>query len=282
LLYEMRTSWEDAAVSSGTTIEGSVRYRVSRGLETFVAWRAHEIVVICEGLKRELVRRGIPATKITVVPNALSADMFDLASAEQVAAIRRRYGLQSAKVIGFFGSFFEWEGIDALVNALPSVRASLPAAKLLLAGGGRQEAELRGLVKERGLDEHVIFAGRIAHDEVRAFYRAVDVVAYPRVPDRLTEMVTPLKPLEAMAQGTPVVASNVGGHRELVVDGTTGFLFEAGKTEALATQLLEVLTGAADVARTVAAARSAVDRERRWSVVAERYLPVYARLGGSR
>jgi PEP-CTERM/exosortase A-associated glycosyltransferase len=279
LVYEMRSSWEDAAVSSGTTTAGSLRYRFSKMLETFVARRADEIVVICEGLKRELMSRGIADSKITVVPNALPAEMFDLPPPEQIAAIRARYGLERAKVIGFFGSFFEWEGIDSLVAALPAVLAVVPSARLLLAGGGRQETELRRLVEQRGLLDQVIFAGRIAHDEVRAFYGAADVVAYPRIPERLTEMVTPLKPLEAMAQGTPVVASDVGGHRELLADGKTGFLFTAGDIDALAAKLLHVLHGTATVPQVVAAARQVVERERRWSVVVERYVPVYARLG---
>jgi glycosyltransferase involved in cell wall biosynthesis len=92
-------------------------------------------------------------------------------------------------------------------------------------------------------------------------------------------MVTPLKPLEAMAQGTPVVASDVGGHRELLADGKTGFLFTAGDIDALAAKLLHVLHGTATVPQVVAAARQVVERERRWSVVVERYVPVYARLG---
>jgi PEP-CTERM/exosortase A-associated glycosyltransferase len=279
LLYEMRSSWEDAAVSSGTTTEGSLRYRLSRMLENFVTARADHVVVICDGLKRELIGRGIAADKITVVPNALPEEMFDVPTPDQVAAIRKRYGLERARVIGFFGSFFEWEGIDLLIAALPAVLAAVPEARLLLAGGGRQETKLRALVEQLGLRDHVIFAGRIPHDEVRAFYGAADVVAYPRVPDRLTEIVTPLKPLEAMAQGTPVVASDVGGHRELLTDGKTGFLFAAGDTAALGEKLLEVLGAGPALDRVVAAARDMVERERRWSVVVERYLPVYARLG---
>jgi PEP-CTERM/exosortase A-associated glycosyltransferase len=279
LLYEMRSSWEDAAVASGTTSEGSLRYRASRALETILVRRADEIVVICEGLKRELLGRGVPAERITVVPNALPAEMFERPGNDARARIRARYGLTEARVIGFFGSFFEWEGIDSLVAALPAVLAAQPDARLLLAGGGRQEQELKRLVERLGLASRVIFAGRIAHDEVRAFYAAADVVAYPRVPDRLTEMVTPLKPLEAMAQGTPVVASDVGGHRELIVDGETGFLFAAGDVPALAAALTKVLAAAAPIGDIVAAARRTVERERRWSVVAERYLPLYARLG---
>jgi glycosyltransferase involved in cell wall biosynthesis len=190
--------------------------------------------------------------------------------------------LESAKVIGFFGTFFEWEGLDALITTLPRVIESVSDAKLLLAGGGRQAPRLRALVEDLRLADKVVFADRVPHRDVLAFYAAADVMAYPRVRDRLTEMVTPLKPLEAMAQGVSVVASDVGGHRELIENGRTGFLYPAGDERALAEALIGVLTSQnVDVRRIVEDARGYVERERRWSVIASRYLPIYERLLGA-
>jgi len=281
LVYEMRSSWEDAAVSVGTTTMGSPRYRLSRALETFAARRADAVAVICRGLERELVSRGVDAHKITVVPNAVAADMFESPSAADVAATRARFGLSDCRVIGFFGSFFEWEGIDALIASLPAVLAAVPDTRVLLAGGGRQEPALKTLTQQRGLADKVIFAGKIPHADVPAFYGAADVMAFPRVSERLTELVTPLKPLEAMAQGRPVVASDVGGHRELISDGQTGFLYAAGDNDDLARKLIDVLTERAPVREVVARARHYVEMERRWSHVAEAYLPIYDRLRSS-
>jgi PEP-CTERM/exosortase A-associated glycosyltransferase len=278
LLYEMRSSWEDAAVSVGSTQEGSIRYRLSRALETFVVKRANAIVVICEGLKSELVDRGVSAEKITVVPNALSEDLFDAPPSERVVDVKRRHALADTRIIGFFGSFFEWEGIDCLIRAMTIVLESVPDARLLIAGGGRQERDLHELVATLGLKDSIVFAGRVPHDDISAYYVAADVMAYPRLPDRLTDMVTPLKPLEAMAQSTPVVLSDVGGHRELVVDGVTGTLFKAGSHEDLAQKLLAVLSDQDYSDRTTARALEYVRRERRWSEVADRYLPVYQRI----
>jgi PEP-CTERM/exosortase A-associated glycosyltransferase len=278
LLYEMRSSWEDAAVSVGTTTEGSLRYRASRALETFVARRADEVVVICDGLRRDLIARGIPERKVTVVPNALSPELFALADPARAAAVRARFGLERNRVIGFFGSFFEWEGLELLIAALPEVAVAVPDVRLLLAGGGRQDAALRALTKQLRLESHVIFAGRIPHEDVLAFYRAADVTAYPRVAHRLTDMVTPLKPLESMAQRTAVVASDVGGHREQIDDGRNGFLFKAGDRSALARRLIEVLTRTVDVDAAVAAGRARVERDARWEVVTQRYVEVYERM----
>jgi len=278
LVYEMRSSWEDASVSVGATHEGSLRYRLSRALETYVARRADAIVAICEGLRTELISRGISDDKITVVPNALSEPMFVRPDAAAAEAIRQRFSLTGKKVIGFFGSFFEWEGVDILVRAMPLVLQNEPESRLLIAGGGRQEAELRNLVSALNLDHRVIFAGRVDHGDIPACYAAADVMAYPRVPHRLTDMVTPLKPLEAMAQGTIVVASDVGGHRELVADDETGLLFKAGDREDLAARLLAVLRRDVDVDGIVARADEAVRDERRWSAIVERYGPVYDRV----
>ena len=279
LVYEMRSSWEDASASVGVTTEGSLRYRLSRALETFVVRRADAVVVICEGLRQELLGRGVPDERITIAPNALPADVFREPPQSEVAAVRERYALSGHRVIGFFGSFFEWEGIDDLVGVMPDVAAAVPDAHLLLAGGGRQEQTLRDLVADMGLETRVTFAGRVQHDEVMALYQVADVVVFPRVPGRLTDMVTPIKPLEAMAQGTIVVASDVGGHRELVRHGETGFLYPAGSREGLARAVCDVLQRTDSLAEVRDRARSFVSGERRWSVVAQRYLPLYENLG---
>jgi PEP-CTERM/exosortase A-associated glycosyltransferase len=281
LLYEMRSSWEDAAVSVGTTCEGSLRYRVSKALETFVIGKADAVVVICEGLKNELLARGVTEEKITVVPNALPPEMFELPAESAVADIRKQYVPQDSKIIGFFGSFFEWEGVDELVQVLPLVVEAVPDAHLLLAGGGRQEGKLRALVSRLGLDQKVTFAGRVSHTDIKSMYGAVDVMAFPRVSHRLTDMVTPIKPLEAMAQKAVVIASDVGGHKELIKDNNTGLLYPAGDREAFAETIIRVLQNPESFSEMRARAREYVEMERRWSVVAERYLPVYEALGYS-
>lgn len=278
LLYEMRSSWEDAAVSSGTTTEGSIRYRLSQALETSVIRRAQAVTVICDGLKQELIGRGIAESKITVVPNALPGGMLEPGEPARSAALRQRFGLHDKRVIGFFGSFFEWEGVELLIEALPKILAAEPAARVLLVGGGRQQDYLHRLVSTLGLSSSVVFAGRVGASAIRDFYGAADVMVYPRISERLTEMVTPLKPLEAMAQGTAVIASDVGGHRELIRDAETGFFFPAGDIDALAAKVLEVLGAGSAIGEVTQAARQFVERERCWSAVCDNYVQVYERL----
>ncbi len=277
VVYEMRSSWEDAAVSSGTTTEGSARYRLSRWLETQVLRGADAVTTICEGLRTEAVARGVPPQRVSVVPNAVDAVAF-AARPGNAPEIRRRFALDGCTVVGFIGSFFAWEGLLLLVEALPAVLQRRSDIRLLLVGGGNEEAALRDAVGRLKLENRVIFAGRTPHADVPSFYDAVDILAYPRLPIRLTEMVTPLKPLEAMALGKAVVASDVGGHREMIEDGVTGVLFRAGDAAALATAIVRVASDPALLQRLREAGPPYVRRERTWAGVVPRYRAVYERV----
>jgi PEP-CTERM/exosortase A-associated glycosyltransferase len=277
LVYELRSSWEDAAVSSGTTREGSLRYRASRALETYVLHRADAITTICNGLRNDVISRGIRADHITVVPNAVDAGGLTRRLAVS-SNLRARFNLEKRFVLGFIGSFFAWEGLPLLVDTLPRILAARPDVRLLLVGTGVDEPAIRARVLHHGLDEIVILAGRLQHEEVTAAYDAVDILVYPRTPMRLTELVTPLKPLEAMALGKALIASDVGGHRELIDDGVTGVLFRAGDSAALAAAVLRLAAdGALRRALEVAGPRF-VREQRTWAQVVPRYAPVYRSL----
>jgi len=277
LLYELRASWEDAAVSHGTTTQGSLRYRLSRFLETWVARRAEHVVTICEGLKADLLSRGLSEDAVTVVGNAVDRELLEQLSADTPDTETDNL-LQGRTVIGFFGSFYSYEGIDLLLDAVAGLMNRHPRILLLLLGAGPEDEALRARACELGIRNHVHFAGRVPHARVAAFYRRVDTFVFPRRSLRLTEIVTPLKPLEAMAAGALVVASDVGGHRELVEHGRTGLLFEAGNRDDLISVLDDALTRPDSVAAIREAAREHVTIHRTWPKVAAGYTPVYEAL----
>jgi PEP-CTERM/exosortase A-associated glycosyltransferase len=278
-LYECRALWEDAAVDHGTTRAGSVRYRLTRGLETWVCRRADAVTTICEGLRADLAHRGLPQERITVIPNAVDLAQFTPAG-PRPAALARELGLGQRTVIGFIGSFYGYEGIDLALAALPLIRSQVSDAALLLVGGGPQEPALRE--QARALADAVVFAGRVPHERIASYYDLVDLLVYPRRSNRLTELVTPLKPLEAMARRRPLVASDVGGHRELIEDGVTGTLFRAGDERALAAAVVRLLGDRAAWPARLDAARAYVERERSWSASVARYEQVYERLAAAR
>jgi PEP-CTERM/exosortase A-associated glycosyltransferase len=277
VVYEVRAFWEDAAVDHGTTHEGSLRYRFSRALETRALNQVSHAFTICEGLRRDIVARGVRAAKVTVIPNAVDVDAFN-SDGIRDAALARELGQHGCTVIGFIGSFYAYEGLDLLLDAMPRLLSSRPDVRLLLVGGGPQDAELKSHAQSLGLGDKVVFAGRVAHAQVQRYYDLVDVLAYPRRSMRLTELVTPLKPLEAMAQGRMLVASDVGGHRELIRDGVTGFLFRADNAESLTDRLLQAL-GQRDLwPRMRDAGRRYVETERTWRASVERYRAAYEAL----
>lgn len=276
VVYEMRASWEDAAVDHGTTTENSLRYKVSRALESFALRHADQVTTICEGLRGDIRIRGVADDKITVIPNAVNVATFQFGT-EPDPAYQARLGLAGKTVLGFAGSFYGYEGLDLLIDAAHVLVDKYTDLRVLLVGGGPQEARLKEQVLRLGLQDRVIFTGRVPHSEVQRYYELIDVLAYPRLPIRLTEMVTPLKPLEAMAQGRMFVASDVGGHRELIRHGETGFLFNAGSVEALAESIDDVLARRADWPRIREQARRFVEVERTWETSVSRYRGVYER-----
>ncbi len=279
VVYELRASWEDAAVDHGRCREGDLRYRASRALESWVLRRADQITTICEGLRSDILSRGIPSRRVTVVPNGVDPLQF---SAEGIPdpALRAELGLARCDVLGFIGSFYEYEGLHLLIGALPAILARRPTIRLLLVGGGFEEQRLRALVRATGVGPSVVFAGRVPHDRVQRYYDLVDVFVYPRLSMRLTELVTPLKPLEALARRRLVVASDVGGHRELIRNGETGYLFRTGDAADLAATVLRLLDAEGEWPRLREAGRRLVETERNWKASVARYREVYAALLG--
>ena len=280
VVYEVRAFWEDAAVDHGTSTENGLRYRATRALETYALKRADAVTTICEGLRKDIVARGIPAEKVTVIPNAVDIDKFSVGGSADLD-LKAKLGLQGSRLIGFIGSFYAYEGLDILLRAVPALSAERPDLRVLLVGGGPQDAQLRQLAKDLGIADKVVFTGRVPHDQVQKYYDLLDVLVYPRLSMRLTDLVTPLKPLEAMAQGRILAASDVGGHLELIADGKTGVLFKADDPASLAAKVGALLEEQEQWPALRAAGRQYVEVERNWSVSVSRYKQIYGRLTGA-
>ena len=281
LVYEVRAFWEDAAVDHGTAREGGLRYRLTAASESYVLQGADAVATIAEGLRREIVKRGVPAGRVTVVGNGVETEVPtpDPAAVER---LRQELGLGGKFVVGFIGSFYAWEGLDVLLRAYPLLAREVPEAEILLVGGGQEDSALRALARDLGIESHVRFTGRVPHDAVDQYYALMDLACFPRKAIRLTELVTPLKPLEAMARGLACVASDVGGHRELIRPEETGFLFRAGDEEDLARTVARLAARRRQLEPVVAAARRFVESERTWKASVARYAPIYEALVGAR
>ncbi|WP_115367283.1 TIGR04063 family PEP-CTERM/XrtA system glycosyltransferase [Alteripontixanthobacter maritimus] len=278
VVYEIRAFWEDAAVENGTGREGSVKYRLTRALENRAVAGADAVFTICHGLRDDLIKRGFDGGKIGIAPNGVDLSLFGEPPSRD-AALADRLGIgANGPVIGFVGSFYDYEGLDDLIAAMPLLLEREPDAQLLMVGGGPMDAALRAAAEVSPAGDAIHFAGRVPHREVERYYSLIDILALPRTRSRLTDLVTPLKPLEAMAQGTLVAASDVGGHRELIRHSETGVLFAPGDPAACADVLAAMSADRSgwDAMRTVARAHVAAHHD--WSRNIRRYQDVYHHL----
>jgi len=274
VVYECRAFWEDAAVDHGTTKEGSLRYRITKMLETYVFKNVQAVTCICEGLRHDIAQRGVAENKITVIPNAVNIEKFPFAQ-QADEKLKQQLDLQDKTVLGFIGSFYAYEGIPLILGALPTILKQHADTRLLLVGGGPQEKIIKDKVKELQLEPYVIFTGRVPHDQVQDYYNLVDIFVYPRLAMRLTELVTPLKPLEAMAQGRLVIASDVGGHKELITDKENGVLFKANDKDSLAISVLDLLAQPETWPAMRQKGREYVEQDRNWTKSVSNYKQVY-------
>jgi len=273
-VYEVRDLWENASVDRGKFRDGSAPYRLARGMETRVLARADAVVTICEKLRDVLAPRTGRPDRLAVVGNGVDTHSFTpLAPTPEN---RIRWGLEGKRVIGYVGTFQPYEGLETLIDAMPHIRQRQPAAHLLITGSGGEEQRLRARATELGLDPYITFTGRLPHNEVKEAYALADLMVYPRLMTRTTAITTPLKPLEAMAMGKPVIVSDVPAMHELVRPGETGLLFRAGDRADLADKCAQILSEPARCDELGRCAREWVLAERQWPHLVARYGAIYA------
>jgi glycogen synthase len=273
-VYEIRSPWEDAAVEKGDMSEQSLRYRLTRGAETFLTRRVDAVVCICEGLRRELGERGLPAERLHVVPNGVDVARFIPRPPDD--ATRTRLGLQGRTVVGYLGTFFGFEGVVDLVEALARlIKGGRDDLAGLIVGTGTTYEACREIAQRHGLADRILHPGHVPAEEVERLYSVMDVLVYPRRSFRITELVTPLKPLEAMAMEKAVIGSDVGGIRELIQDGVTGLLHRSGDVGVLAATI-EKLADDPNLRRRLGRqARAWVAEQRDWKHIVPQYVSIY-------
>lgn len=285
-VYEVRGLPEETWAASHPTPEtreraaASERFALVRAKETELALGADHVVTLSGTMREELAGRGVPRERITVVPNAVD-DALLAAAAPSPAEARARLGLRpGGALVGTVSSVVGYEGLDTVLRTVALLRAQGHDVAALVVGDGVARPGLLRLAAELGIAEHAHLPGRVPRDLAPTYLAALDVVLVPRRPDRVTRLVTPLKPVEAMAVGRPVVASDLPALAEVLspLDGgaPAGVLVAPDDAEAWAGAVGGLLTDDAARAALVAAGR-AVAAERTWSRLVARYTDVYAR-----
>ncbi|MFQ1634157.1 glycosyltransferase family 4 protein [Aeromonas veronii] len=278
-IYEVRGLWEVTRMSRQPEWQGTEHYEMTKRLETESALYADHVITITEALKDEMVNRGVDKRKITVVPNGVDTTRFGISSRN--LELESRLALHGQLVIGYVGSMVDYEGLDLLIKAVEILEArKLTGFKLLLIGDGAVKPDLERQVHESGLSDIVIFTGRVPHDSVEHYYSLIDICPFPRKALPVCEMVSPLKPFEAMAMGKVVVSSDVAALAEIVKDGVTGLLHRKDDPNDLANKIEQLIMNPELRSRLGLAAREWVVAERDWKVIAKRVDTVYRNLLG--
>ncbi len=273
IVYELRAFWEDAAVDQRKTSRASLRYSFARRLETYVVRRADAVVGIARSILQDLQTRGIPPEKLFYVSNGV--DPLRFVPRPRDSDLADSLGLGAGPTLGFIGTLFPWEGIAWLVQAAAALRKTGTAFKLLIVGDGAEAEQVRNAIQENDAGSYISFLGRVPHDQVERYYSVMDVLVYPRRSMRLTELVTPLKPLEAMALSKAVLGSDVGGVRELIEPEVTGVLFKPGDVQDFGRQAFRLLQDP-ELRRALGGrAHQKVVAGKDWKVLARTYESVY-------
>ncbi|WP_225826013.1 glycosyltransferase family 4 protein [Streptomyces naphthomycinicus] len=255
-------------------------YRMRRELETHCMREADLVLTLGAAMKAEIVARGVPEERVLLAPNAV--DETFLAPPPDGAPVRARLGIAPDEyVVGTVGSLTPHEGIGTLLHAGVELRRRGVPLRLLIVGDGPERAALQRLAARLGLDADgtALFTGRVPHDQVRFYYAALDVFAVPRTDERVCRLVTPLKPVEAMASGLPVAASDLDALRELVEPEVNGRLIQPDSPLSWADELEMVLYSHKQRLDWGVAARAVVARERTWDRVAATTREAYRSLG---
>jgi PEP-CTERM/exosortase A-associated glycosyltransferase len=273
LVYEIRAFWEDAAVDQSKTTMRSPRYYVSRQLENFVVNRADAVVGIAESILAELRSRGVDSQKLFHMPNGVDTDSFQPMPKD--AELAAKVGVGGVPVLGFIGSLFYFEGISWLVRAAVELHRRGLRFKLLIIGHGEDAEAVTREIAAAGAQDYILFPGKVPHQEVKKYYSIIDVMVYPRRSIRLTELVTPLKPLEAMALRRAVLGSSVGGIRELVDNERTGLLFAPENVDDFCRQATRLISDCALRSTLAYQGRDMVLQEKQWNRIAARYHKIY-------
>ena len=283
VVYEVRGFWEDTWLSrypDAAERASSELYQRNRELETRCMLAADLVVTLGEAMREEIVARGVPAEKILIVPNAVSAEF--LRPLPDATTLRQELGIKpDEQVVGVVTSLVPHEGIGTLLEATAMLRARGVPARALIVGDGPERAALQRQAAQAGLADAAVFTGRVPASEVRQFHALLDIFVVPRTPDRVCQLVTPLTPVEAMASGLCVVTSEVKALTEIVKHEVTGMQTVPQDPVSLA-DCLERLIYSPDIRRKLGDnAREWVARDRTWAHNTARYRDAYARLGAT-
>ena len=271
-VYEMRGMWEESAVASGRWKAGGLAHRRFRRMETKVLREADSVICISETLRQEAISRGVSEDKISVVPNAV-----DIVTQQEESELlhEMKEKLQGKLVVGYIGSLRELEGVDLTAKAVSILKEQGVDVNFFVLSSESGQDELRDYCESLGIAEQSHIVGPVPHEQVAPFYDLIDIFVVSRPDTRVTRLVTPLKPFEAMRSGRAVVMSDLPALAEIIEDGKTGLLYPAGDAQKLSKVIHELLEDESKRAKLGNNAQSWIIENRTWGNVTAKIPSIY-------
>ncbi|RAU19174.1 glycosyl transferase group 1 [Nitrincola tibetensis] len=276
-VYEVRGLWEVTQASTQPEWMDSDRYHLMKSLESLASREADLVITLTEELADELVARGTSRDRIQVVPNAVDADRFKPKAADP-KLLKQLNIKPNIPVIGYAGSAVAYEGLELLLEALAELKKAEIEFRFVLVGDGKVIDLVKAKAKALKIENECRFTGRIPFDQVPNYLACMDIMPIPRLSSAVTEMVSPLKPLEAMAMAKAVVLSNVSPHKVFAGNNERGRLFQKDSVASLTETLKELIANPNERERLGQAARQWIEKERTWNQVTSHYSSFINRL----
>ena len=267
VIYEVRSLWEEREKKQAKSFPKRIVLKAITNLETFCMRKADKVIVINKELEKEISLRGVK--NISIIPNGVNTSLINVQSTEKI-------GITEDIVFGYVGSISPIEGLDLLAKASKELESENLNFSVRIYGDGVFLEPLKQLVRQLDL-KNFYFLGKLKSEKISEAYRTIDVIVNPRLKSKISDTVTPLKPLEAMAYKKLVIASNVGGMRELIDDNINGLLFDSDNLTSLKKVLKQVIEKGIDN-EIVDNGFSHVLNNKSWKQNAKKYFNIYKKI----
>tara|TARA_Y100000590_G_scaffold440074_1_gene565003 strand:+ start:3626 stop:5539 length:1914 start_codon:yes stop_codon:yes gene_type:complete len=277
-IYEIRGLWHFTRASKEEGYSNSNHFNLINNLEIQAAKNANHVFVITEAIKNILINKGLDNNKITILPNGVDINRFPLLKEKKIE-LMNKYDINNQIIIGYIGSIVVYEGLDYLVQSIKKIiNQGIKNIKLIIVGDGDYLPVLKEQVINEKLFDYVIFTGRVSHLEINNYYSIMDFMVYPRKGYDVCEIVSPLKPYEAMASGKPIIVSNVNALSEMIENNETGLLHQKDDVNDLSQKIIQLIDSKDMRMRLSQAGYKWVMKNRTWDLISNKVTDVYNNL----
>lgn len=275
-VYEMRGLWEDTAVASGRWKSWGLAYRRFRRMETKILKQADRVICISKTLRKDIISRGISSEKISVISNGVESTISDRPEVELPNLFKEiKEKVDSNIVVGYIGSLRKLEGVNLTAEAVSILKKNGMNVKFLVLSTKSGQDELRTYCDELEISENTIIEGPVQHESISPFFNLIDVFVVSRPDSRVTRLVTPLKPFEAMSNRCATIVSNLPALEEIVKHEETGLVYQADDAGSLAQNIARLIENPELRLQLGSNAEKWIKENRTWKQLAEKTVSIY-------